>query len=811
MSDNHGTAPVALAGIRILDLSTGIAGAFCCRLLAGFGADVYKVEPPEGDRSRSAAPDLGGQTPESSALSHYVNAGKRSVILDLRNAADRARLRALATACDAVVEDSIPGEDQGIGFEELVRTNPALVMTSITPFGQHGPYCGYAWTDFTISAWGGLLNATGSPDREPLVEGGYQTAYQCGSVAATATIAAVLGARRHGRGHHVDCSMMETVSIMLDANMYFNEFDPERGSIWAGMSRRLGRQAPGAPRGLWPCKDGWVMVIPRLDRPVGTLAALTGDERFADPRFQTPAGREEHGDEIVALLIPWLSERSREEIFHEAQAQGHYFGYLVNVSELMDSPQLHARGFFSAVTHPTAGTLRYPGGPAALSKTPWRVARAPLLGEHQDQISMLTGAGRGFSRGATGEAQAPLAGLRVLDLTRAWAGPLATKFLADWGADVVKVHTIRVGDAKRDPTRSAYWRMLDGNKRAIGIDFGTSQGQDLVRRLARTADVVVENFSPGVLLKYGLDYAGLSADHAALVMVSMPGFGSTGPLKGYRVLGETIEALSGLMSMTGYVDEDVPMKSGVNYGDPIAGITAAMAALAGLHHRESTGEGQWIDVSHLEAAVQWLGEWVIANAKTGELPLRRGNGSADLAPQGVYRVAGEDRWIAFSARDESEWAALIEILERPALASDPRFVNGESRVRHSSALDALLGEATSTHDIHGLCERLLAAGVPAAPVQTAKDLLTDPQHIARRFWSDATGPEYGVEHYLYNRSPAVFGGLDAGLLRNPPTFSQHLTEVLREWGGLDDKAIRALIDQHTVAAELMTGGEGLAL
>ncbi len=818
----HELAAGALVGVRVIDLSADVAGAFCCKYLAGMGADVVKVEPPSGDATRRLPPFVDeSRGHDSSALFLYLNAGKRGVIADLGDPDGRRIVRELIAASDVVVEDLPPGRmaELGLGYEELAAEHATLVMTSLTPFGQDGPYADFPAEPITISAWGGLLNTTGRPEREPLLQGGHQTEYQAGAVAAAATVAAIYGAEAHGRGEHVDCSAMEAVSIMLDANMFWNIIDPNPLGPWVGMRRRLGNQAAGAPRGVWPCKDGWSVVIPRLDRGVESLAELTGDERFADPRFQTPAGRSEHADEIAAILLPWLMDRTREDIYHRAQALGHYFGYVCTVDELKDLPQLKAREFFVHEEHPLAGELVYPGAPAVLTETPWRIGRAPGLGEHTGEVlaeAASAATDRRSGRSSDGEATdaaLPLDGIRVLDFTRAWAGPLATKFLSDLGADVVKVHSLHGGERLGriwNPTTGGYSRMLDSGKRAVGIDATRPKGQEVLKRLVRSVDMVVENFSPRVMPRFGLDYHSLKAIKPDLVMLSLSGMGATGPESDYLALGETVEGMSGLVSQQGYHDEDAPMKTGVNYGDPIAAVTAAALGVAALRHRRRTGRGQWIDLSLLETAAQFLGEAIVAWSASGQLPERIGNTHPEMAPHGVYPAAGDDRWVTLAVRTDDEWERLTSVLDRPDLRDDPRFAKMSSRLRHGDELNAAMAECTALRDGRDLALALVAVGVPAAPVQSPADLMDDEHHRARAFWGTAVAADSSVGEYPLNRAPLVLGDIRQQV-RSPASFSEHQREVLREWGGYTDSEIDALNAEQVIAEAPISQEGGLPI
>jgi CoA:oxalate CoA-transferase len=373
----------ALAGVRVLDLSTGIAGPSCTRQLAAAGAEVVKVEPPAGDPARWTPPFATPEPhPEASTLFLYLNAGKKSVVLDLDDPAGRQALLDLAAGADVLVESFPPGylADRGLTPERLRATSPALVITSITPFGQAGPYRDYQADEINLYAWGGLMGVTGEGEREPLKNGGWQAQYQTGLAALAGTLTALYAALGDGRGRDVDVAAMDTVALMVESHMIWNwvTLNQQRG--------RIGNHSIIPPRGTWPCQDGWVTVIPSLWRNWEAFEKLTGNPALADPRFATNDGRSKHADEIMALLLPWFIEHTREQIYHAAQALGLPFGYVATVDEILASPHLAAREYFIELDHPVAGRITYPGAPVRLTGTPYRFERAPLLGEHTDEV-----------------------------------------------------------------------------------------------------------------------------------------------------------------------------------------------------------------------------------------------------------------------------------------------------------------------------------------------------------------------------------------------------------------------------------------
>ena len=800
--------PQALAGVRAIDLSQGIAGPYCTKQLAALGAEVIKVEPPAGDPSRRMGPFVGDDPhPEKSVLVLYLNTGKKSVTLDLGAESGRRTVEALARDADVLVESFAPGtmDQLGLSHERLQALNPRLVITAVSVFGQYGSYRGYQADEINLYAWGGLMGITGERDREPLKNGGWQAQYQAGLSALAGTLTALYGRLGDGRGELVDVSIMETVALMVEPWMIWNY-------VTQGTLRgRLGNHSIIPPRGTWPCADGWVTVIPSLWRNWEAFAALTGNEALRDERFATNAQRARHADEIMALLLPWLLDHTREEIYHSAQRLGLLFGYVATVDEILASPQLRARGYFVELDHPVAGRLTYPGAPVKLTATPYRFTRAPLLGEHSADLTPRPPSPKGTGgidaplplrgRGAGGEGRPvprppapgprlPLTGVRVLDLSRVWAGPLATKFLADMGAEVIKVQPVRHFALDRLDNATGYWHQCNANKQAICIEFARPEGIALFKGLAAVSDVVLENFTPRVMPGFGLGYDVLSRINPQLVMISCPAMGTTGPEAGYAALGESIEALAGIVAQTGYRDEDRPMKSGINYADPIVGMQAAAAVLAALVHRRRTGAGQFIDLSMRETTVSLIGEQILDYAANGRLPQRIGNRHPFFAPQGAYRCRGEDQWLTICVRSDAEWRALCNVIGRPELAADPRVADVAGRRAHHDELDAILSEWAEAQDKHRATEALQAAGVAAAPVLHIPELIADPHLNARRFWVPVEQPGFGT--HPYPTLPFQLTRAPVEVKTPPPQFAEHNRRVLGGLLGLSEAEVARL-------------------
>lgn len=374
----------ALSGLKVLDLTHFIAGPYCTKLMADLGAEVTKVERPgQGDGARALGPFFRDEPhPEKSGLFFYLNTNKKSITLNLKSDRGVRLLKELARDADVVVENFEPRvmPSLGLSYGELRGINLRLVMTSISNFGQTGPYRDYKATSLTVMALGGAMAITGDEYR-PLKPGGSQAEYMAGLMGFSATVVALLWREETGLGQHVDLSIMECISGNLEGAT--TEYP------YLGVSRRrlMQRFTYGHPVGFYPCKDGYVIVIPGLGG-MGSLAMLLGDPKLAEHElFKDARLRQQRAEEFDRLfLLPYLREHTKREIFERAQELRMPFGYIQGIDELLDDVQLQARGFFVKVEHPLMGEVTYPGPAFRMGETPWKAGRAPLLGEHNEEI-----------------------------------------------------------------------------------------------------------------------------------------------------------------------------------------------------------------------------------------------------------------------------------------------------------------------------------------------------------------------------------------------------------------------------------------
>lgn len=375
----------ALSGITVLDLSEYVNGAYCTKLLGAFGADVIKIERTSGgDPARRVGPFLRDEpNPETSALFLYLNTNKKSITLDIKTTAGRKIFRRLATRADVLVEGFRPGTmaELGLDYAALKEINPGLVMASITDFGQSGPYRYYKGGRLVINALSGYMFVNGEPGREPLAAGGEQPAYQGGLHGYTGIMASLIHRENTGKGQYVDVSQMECMSSL-------HQFVVNRYEYSGNIQQRVGnRYAHSHPASIYPCKDGHVSVnTPSLQflEPMLTLMEL--EHMLEDPRFETPFHCLANADAFDEMVLPWFKERTRKEIIDAFQEWRVPAACVNTVDDLLNDDQYRARDFWVDIDHPEAGVHPYATAPHKMSETPIQAKRAPLLGEHNEEV-----------------------------------------------------------------------------------------------------------------------------------------------------------------------------------------------------------------------------------------------------------------------------------------------------------------------------------------------------------------------------------------------------------------------------------------
>jgi CoA:oxalate CoA-transferase len=376
----------AFSGIRVLDFTQGIGGPYCTKLLADFGAEVIKIEPPDGDTTRKSGPFLNDiADPETSGTFFYLNTNKKSVTLNLNTDQGVAISKKLVKTANVLVENFAPGtmSKLGLDLEILKRENPGLVITSITAFGQTGPYRDFKANNLTLSGMGGTMytNRPGrKPEERPVKAGGAQAEYSTGVLSFIATVAALMNTETTNRGISVDISAMECVVSTLMGNIA--EYS------YLGFSRRTNPYPiHGYPQGdAVECRDGWISLTPGIGGAPNIAFLIEQPELEETPLLAEPRTRMAEPEKFDALIHPWLKEHDKWEITKTAQELRLAFTPVLSPKELLDDEQIKSREYFARIDHPKMGQVTYPGAPAKLNGTPWRPGRAPLLGEHNEEI-----------------------------------------------------------------------------------------------------------------------------------------------------------------------------------------------------------------------------------------------------------------------------------------------------------------------------------------------------------------------------------------------------------------------------------------
>ena len=404
-------------------------------------------------------------------------------------------------------------------------------------------------------------------------------------------------------------------------------------------------------------------------------------------------------------------------------------------------------------------------------------------------------------------ADLPLSGLRVLDLAQVYAGPTCTRVLADLGAEVIKVEGLHRIDITRNlvpydnRTEDDYWNRThyflfrNAGKKSVTLDFQEPRAIELFKRLVAHADVVVESFTPRVLAQHGLDYGSLSEIKTDLIMISLSGYGQTGPWRDYTAYGMSLEPASGISSSTGYRGGD-PLRTGISFTDPYVGLVGAGAVLAALHHRRRTGKGQFIDLSEQEAAIPLAGYALMDYLLNGREPERIGNRSPWFAPQGCYRCRGEDDWLVLTVRDDAEWQAFCGATGHAEWAEDERFADALGRHRHHDDLDELISSWTREQDHLEAMDLLQGAGVIAAAVLNGKEVLLD-RHLSERGYFDLVEHAGGVRP-VPKQLGARFSAFEAGARGTAPKLGEHNREVLQGLLGLSEEELAELQEAKAI-------------
>jgi crotonobetainyl-CoA:carnitine CoA-transferase CaiB-like acyl-CoA transferase len=797
-----------LEGFVVIDLSTGIAGAYCTKLLADGGADVIKVEPPEGDWLRRWSAS-GASVPADGdgALFSFLACSKQSVVADPD--ADDDFVNGLLADADSVVWSRGSTVADAFAPADVHRAHPHLTVTAITPFGLDGPWRDRPATEFTLQAWsGGIVGlGRGAADRAPVYVGGQVGEYLAGAYASAATMAS----RLRGGAELIDLSMLE--SEILGLTYYPVTYFEMLGRPWRD-ARRL--TVPGIAR----AKDGLIDIGCGTAQQWFDLCAMTGHEEWIDE--DSPLSITEQANEHADELYAWVESQTVDEIRDLATAFRIPNAPVANGSNVESLDHFQARGSF--VTNPRDGFTQ-PGPPYRMQPAMLRAPEsAPRLGEHTDHYRRNGHLGREKERISTETSVSAFEGLRVLDMTTFWAGPSCTHMLAMLGAEVIHVESTRRPDGTRliagiPITEDQWWEKspifsgLNTNKKGLTLNLQSTAGRELLTRLIATCDIVVENFTPRVMDQIGLDFAAVQAVRPDAIMLRMPGFGLDGPWRDNPAFAYVIEAASGISWLTGYPDRN-PYEP-YSVGDPNAGVHALNALLLALEHRRRTGQGVHIEAAMVDAALNVAAEQVIEYSAHGALLERVGNRGPTAAPQNLYRTneidefGRRDCWVAIAIATDEQWVGLSDAMGRPAWAADAALSTADGRRMRHDLIDDHLAAWCERRTGDDIVDELWKHGVPVAKVMQPHRQPELPQLTARGFFEHVDHPvnprtRHSTLPFTSSR------GRDRKHARPAPLLGQHNRELLSEFG-LSDKDIDELEAQGVIGnASAMHGTSSAA-
>lgn len=842
-------SPGPLTGLRVLELGDEKV-EYCGLVLAGLGAEVIKIEPPDGSPSRRIGPFTGEGKQHSIHFWTY-NRAKQSIISDLEG--DRGidgSLGELLSSSDVLLE-SVPRDKllrYGLSTVQLEQRFPTLIHARMTPFGDTGPWADYHSSDLVSLALGGVVmncgydpEPSGRYDLPPVAPQAWQSLHIAGEQLAMAVVAALVSRAESGAGQSVSVAIHEAVAKNTEIDLM--SWIMNRQPIYRQTCRHAAPVAT-APS-LAYTKDGrWMLAMSvgkRDRRALGPFLARYG--LGAD--VPEVVGEDEVGVRAVAgstddstgtiEFVQRLTRRFTYENlpWRDAQQAGQFWSPVRKPHENAVDPHWISRGTFADIFHPEVGrSVRYPVSKWVSTRGSWKAGRpAPALGEHDISIVRArprppTPSGEGsFPRDhvSAHNRPFPLQGIRILDFGWFLASAGATRYLASLGAEVIKVEWKthpdtgrgslvplggrRARDEATEPLPDTHDARFGGQynnknpgKYGLSLNVADPRGLAIAKSLLKHCDVVTEGFSPGVLERWGLGYDVQRSIRPDIIYVKQSGMGAFGEYGRFRAVGPVAGALSGLSEMSGLPEPAPPAGWGYSFLDWFGANSMALAVLAAIYHRQQTGEGQWIDASQTEAGIGLTALAVVDWSVTGATWQRYGNRSpfTGAAPEGIYRCSGEDRWVAITCVADDEFTALSRVANRPEWLVDDRFSSQAARLANHDALDKEVTRWSANEDATEIMERLQIAGVAAGVCQTAADRVdTDPQLRHLNWLTELPASGIGTwplaeTPVRMSRTPPHLGGLPR---RGAPLYGEDNADILTRLLGMPEDEIRLLTEE----------------
>ncbi|MEZ4333109.1 MAG: CoA transferase [Myxococcota bacterium] len=783
-----------LAGYRVVDLADE-KGELAGRILADFGAEVVRVEPPTGARSRTLPPFA----PSGASLYFaYRNWNKLGHVLDLETEPGRASLLDLLARADLLIESEAPGHLAALGLDPkaLVERFPHLVVLSISDFGQTGPYRDWVATDATMCSISGMQFKAGVQGREPLLTPGAMAYDIAGVMGAFAAMTALYQRERTGYGQTIDLSVLEAVAQQTDWS--FSNGSMTDAKLQETPQTRFGS---GPMYKIFPCKGGFVRLVILSPRQWHAMRAWLGEPDYLqDKKYDSFLGRMEIADALNVLIGDHFATMTHEEVAFEAQKRGIVCTPVLAPSEVLENVHFRSRNTFVDGEYAKGERGPIPAGFFELDRVRQGFrARAPELGEHAARIADLWPDHRSKPVHPRPAPSQPFENLRLLDFGIGGVGVEAARLFAEYGADVIKIESETYPDFIRtvmSTAISASFASSSRSKRGLGINLKQDEGRRLLHELARHADIVTENGSTGTMDSLGVGYADLAKTNPRIVLASSQLLGDHGAWADWIGYGPSTQPIGGLVHLWDYEEGDEPAGSTSIFPDHLAGRLLAINALAALFRRMKTGRGGHASVAQAEAVVNILGDQLLKEGVAPGSVKPRGNRSERGAPWGTYPCAGVDQWVTITVRDDADWGRLKMALGDPEWTKDARYATAAGRLAAQDEIDAQLVAWTQKQTKRGVTSILQLFKIPVAPMFTARDQIHDPHYQARGYvrWL-----EQQVVGWMAMEGPCFqASGMSDVTIFQAPLVGEHTRAIAREILGLSEAEI-----ERQIAAEVL--------
>jgi len=784
-----------LNGVRVIDLATGPMAAIG-RILAELGADVIRVEPPEGAVDRREGLTAGGVSLGFVA----ANLSKRAVALDLGAAEGWDNFMALVGTADILIENTRPGSAEAklLDVPGIGRRHPALVILSASDFGQEGSYRSWQATGPVFHALSSELARSGIPGRAPLLPPG-DLPYECAvPQAAFVVLAAYLNRLKTGYGDQLDFSVLDAVSQTLDPG--YGIFGSGTGGITGAMLPR-GRPEARHQYPIFPCADGYIRICILAARQWRGMFEWMGQpEEFSDPSFNSMPVRY-----ASKTLLPAIARLFANKTRAELEAAGQHYGVptagVLSLEEALATEQVKDRKAFVPMDVAPGISAPFPDGVMEIDGHRAGIrAPAPALASYQPQDFAAAAKPQAPESPAIPQRQRPLAGLRVLCFGVIVVGAEQSRLLADLGAEVIKIENSEFPDGSRQAMQNQNALMLSSyaaghrNKRSIGLNLRTPEGKALLHKLVGQADIIFSNFKPGTLESLGFDYESLSAINPRIIMVDSSAFGPTGPWSRRMGYGPLVRAAAGFTAQWCYPGEPDSFSDALTvYPDHVAARIGVIGTLALLIRRQRTGCGGTVSVAQSEVMMSHMAAKIAASVLAHEGKPLGGKPEFD-APWGVFACAGDDEWCVVTVRGDADWQALCGVIDRPDLAADQTLATAAGRDAQRDRIDQAVGAWLAARNPQEAMTLLQSAGVPAGEMLRVTDLPEFGYFKERGFFSKVTHPLIPAPFYLEN-APVKSKHL-ADPPQNPaPLMGEHTVEIARDLLGLSPDEIAQLIEK----------------